>query len=113
MTPEARKTLSKVLDGKRAFTYVYDLGDSWEHDIKVEKTLPANACPQIPYCFEGANACPPEDIGGEGGYEMIREAIADPEHPEHDVMMEWIGEDFYPTHFDQTTVNHWLARIKV
>ncbi len=44
---------------------------------------------------------------------MIREAIADPEHPEHDVMMEWIGEDFYPTHFDQTTVNHWLARIKV
>ena len=113
VTPKARKTLTKVLDGKRAFTYVYDLGDSWEHDIKVEKTLPANACPQIPYCFEGANACPPEDIGGEGGYEVLREAIADPEHPEHDVMMEWIGEDFDPTRFDQTTVNHWLARIKV
>lgn len=63
VNPEARKTLIKALNGKRKFNYLYDFGDSWHHRIKVEKTLPAIACPQVPYCIDGANACPPEDVG--------------------------------------------------
>jgi len=42
-------TLIKALNGKRTFNYLYDFGDSWHHSTKVEKTLPAIACPQAPY----------------------------------------------------------------
>lgn len=59
VNPEARKTLIKARNEKRTFNYLYDFGDSWHHSIKVEKTLPAIACRQAPYCNDGANVCPP------------------------------------------------------
>jgi hypothetical protein len=111
---EKRKTLIAALSGTKKFRYVYDFGDSWEHLIKVEKTLPAIACPQIPYCIDGANACPPEDVGGAPGYEDFLAAVADPDHEEHEAMLEWCGDDgFDPTAFDYDQVNQWLKRIKV
>ena len=113
MNPEARKTLIKALNGKRTFNYLYDFGDSWHHSIKVEKTLPAIACPQVPYCIEGANACPPEDVGGGPGYEDFLEAMANPNHPEHDSMVEWYGDDFDPAAFECERVNQWFKRMKV
>lgn len=114
VNPEARKTLIKALCGKKTFRYVYDFGDSWEHRIKVEKTLPAIVCPQIPYCIDGANARPPEDVGGTPGYEDFLAALADPNHPEHEAMLEWYGDDgFDPTAFDGDRVNQWLKRMKV
>ncbi|AXA58518.1 plasmid pRiA4b ORF-3 family protein [Pseudomonas thivervalensis] len=113
VNPEARKTLIKALNGKRTFNYLYDFGDEWHHRIKVEKTLPAATYPQVPYCIEGANACPPEDVGGVPGYEVFLEAMADAGHPEHDATVEWYGEIFDPTFFDRERVNQWFKRIKV
>lgn len=111
---EKRKTLIGALSGKKTFRYVYDFGDNWEHRIKVEKTLPAVICPQIPYCIDGANACPPEDVGGAPGYEEFLAALADPNHPEHEAMLEWHWDDsFDPTAFDCYRVNEWLKQIKV
>ncbi|KAF2406567.1 pRiA4b ORF-3-like protein [Pseudomonas antarctica] len=110
---DARKTLIKALNGKRTFRYLYDFGDGWDHRIKVEKKLPAVACPQVPYCIDGANACPPEDIGGGPGYADFLEAMADPNHPEHDDMLEWHGSTFDPTVFEWERVNQWLKEIKV
>ncbi|RII74873.1 plasmid pRiA4b ORF-3 family protein [Pseudomonas monteilii] len=109
--PEARKTLIKALAGKKAFRYVYDFGDSWDHRIKVEKRLPAIACEQLPFCVDGANACPPEDVGGAWGYADFLEAMANTEHPEHEAMMEWYGEPFNPTAFDREQVNEWLKSV--
>jgi hypothetical protein len=113
VNPEARKTLIKALNGKRTFNYLYDFGDSWHHRIKVEKILPATAYPQVPYCIEGANACPPEDVGGGPGYEVFLEAMTNPEHPEHDSTVEWYGEIFNPMIFDREHVNHWFKQLKV
>ncbi|MGF6708789.1 hypothetical protein ABIA58_005688 [Pseudomonas frederiksbergensis] len=113
MNPEARKTLIKALYGKNMFCYLYDFGDGWDHRIKVEKVLPAVAYPQVPYCVDGANACPPEDIGGGPGYAEFLEAMADPNHPEHEDMLEWYGSTFYPTVFEWERVNQWLKEIKV
>jgi hypothetical protein len=42
----------------------------------------------------GKGACPPEDVGGIGGYYGFLEAIQNPKHPEHRDMLEWGG------HFD-------------
>ncbi|VVN73527.1 IS66 family transposase ISPre3 [Pseudomonas fluorescens] len=109
---EIRKTLASALNGKRSFRYLYDFGDGWDHRIKVGKRLPPAACPQVPYCVEGANACPPEDIGGWPGYSAFLEVMADPGHPEYENMLEWHGDDFDPAAFDAERVNQRLKSIR-
>jgi hypothetical protein len=58
--------------------------------------------------IDGANACPPEDCGGPGGYARLIEVIANPNNEEHDEMLEWLGiedpKDFDPTFFDPKRV---------
>jgi hypothetical protein len=66
------------------FLYRYDLGDDWLHDL--EKL---GAGGPMPGCLDGEGACPPEDCGGPGGYAELLEALADPEHPEHDHLSSW------------------------
>lgn len=111
---EQRKKLISVLYGKKTFRYVYDFGDNWELRIKVEKTLPAIIFPQVPCCIDGAYARPPEDIGGAPGYEDFLAALVNPNHPEHEAMLEWHGDDgFDPTAFDCEWVNQWMKQAKV
>ncbi len=38
------------------------------------------------------------------------EAIEDPDHPEHDFLLEWIGGSFDPRQFDPKIVNNAFAR---
>lgn len=113
VNPETRKTLIKALCSQKTFGYLYDFGDSWEHRVKVEKVLQAIEYPQVPYCVDGANACPPEDVGGEPGYAEFLEAMADSNHPEHEAMMEWHGDTFDPTAFDRERTNQRLKAVKV
>ena len=87
------------------FRYEYDFGDSWLHDLLVEKILPAEKNTHYPVCVAGKRACPPEDSGGVGGYEEILEAKTNPKHPQHREYKEWIGENFDPEHFDLDEVN--------
>ena len=54
---------------------------------------------KYPICLEGERACPPEDCGGICGYEYLLEALADPDHKEHQGMREWVGE-FDPDKFE-------------
>jgi hypothetical protein len=97
---------------KAKFEYEYDFGDSWEHDVVVEKILPPEPGVKYPVCLAGKGACPPEDVGGVWGYADFLEAIADPKHEEHDRYLEWIGGEFNPDAFDPDEVNRALRRIK-
>src|SRR5665213_1150617 len=45
------------------FTYEYDFGDSWIHDLRLEATLPADPRKAYPVCVAGKCAAPPEDCG--------------------------------------------------
>jgi hypothetical protein len=83
--------------------YVYDFGDSWEHEIKFEKILPRETI-NYPVCITGKRACPPEDCGGIWGYEEFLEIIKDPDHEEHEDMLDWVGGEFDPEHFDAKEV---------
>jgi hypothetical protein len=94
------------------FVYEYDFGDSWRHKILVEKILPISSDVQVPACVKGKGACPPEDVGGVWGYADFLEAIANPDHPEHADMLEWIGDDFDPTYFNLDEVNAVLKTFK-
>ena len=97
---------------KMKFFYEYDFGDSWEHEILVEKILPMTEERRQPVCLKGVKACPPEDIGGLWGYYEFLEIIKDPKHPEHEDMVEWIGGHFDPEEFDLEEVNKQLKKIR-
>ena len=57
------------------------------------------AGPKYPLCLEGERACPPEDIGGIGGYYDLVAALADPTRERHEELLEWNGP-FDPDAFD-------------
>jgi len=58
--------------------YVYDFGDFWQHKIQLEKILPREENVEYPICIKGKRACPPEDVGGIGGYEDFLKIIKNP-----------------------------------
>jgi Plasmid pRiA4b ORF-3-like protein len=84
--------------------YTYDFGDNWEHTVKFEKILPREKDIAYPRCIDGKRACPPEDCGGVGGYEDFLEIIMDPHNQSYDEMLEWVGGDFDPEHFNPDEV---------
>ena len=96
-------------DGLR---YLYDLGDDWTHEIVVEELLDRQAV-TYPRCTAGEQAAPPEDCGGIWGYANLVEVLADPDHPEHQDRLDWLGltsaADFHPTRFDAAEVTRALT----
>ncbi len=80
------------------FEYLYDMGDSWSHRVEfVSSTTRRQESP--PMCWAGEMACPPEDVGGIGGFEEFKRALADPTHEEHEQWREWAGDDYDPSVF--------------
>ena len=110
---DSRKmTLERIFSqGRASFLYEYDLGDSWRHDITLMGTVEGEA-EEKPGCTAGARACPPEDCGGTPGYYRLLVAISDPEHEEHDAMLEWLGGGFDPGAFDVAAVDRALKRLR-
>lgn len=93
------------------FIYEYDFGDSWEHEILVEKILTVDPKVEYPYCVKGQRACPPEDVGGVWGYEEFLEAMKNPKHEEHESYVEWWGGIFDPEALDLDEINQGLQEI--
>lgn len=87
------------------FTYCYDFGDNWDHEILVEAIEAPAPEGQYPICLKGKGACPPEDCGGLWGYYEMLEALRDPAHRAHVRALEWLGQDFDPDAFDFEAVN--------
>lgn len=74
-----------------AVLYEYDFGDCWRHAVFLESLLPEEPKATYPRCLGGERACPPEDVGGVGGYEELVAALSDPAHPERETYAEWLG----------------------
>lgn len=53
------------------FFYVYDFGDDWRHEVEIEELT--NSLSGMPVCMDGEGAVPPEDCGGPGGYQWLKE----------------------------------------
>jgi Plasmid pRiA4b ORF-3-like protein len=106
---EDKVKLSQVVaQGVKKFTYVYDMGDTWDHTIQVEKVLDAEAGVRYPRCIAGKRACPPEDCGGPWGYGNFLDAIQNPKHEQHEELLEWVGGEFDPEAFNIEAVNQKL-----
>ncbi|MFQ6029667.1 MAG: plasmid pRiA4b ORF-3 family protein [Dehalococcoidia bacterium] len=95
-----------------SFSYEYDFGDSWIHQLLLEDIVQAETGRPYPVCLEGSRACPPEDCGGSWGYGELLEVIRNPAHEEYLDRLEWLGEGFDPEHFDIEQVNLRLARMR-
>ncbi len=93
------------------FNYIYDFGDSWEHQIIVEKFLPYDTKTNYPICLDGKLNCPPEDCGGIPGFCNLLEIIGNKKHPEREEMLEWLGEQYDAEHFDKDEINQELASL--
>lgn len=94
------------------FEYVYDLGDGCLHDVLVVRIDMPTGPFRSPVCLGGERACPPEDCGGFSGYVELLEILRDPDHPEHEDRLDWLGGRFDPEAFDLAAVNRKLGRLK-
>jgi hypothetical protein len=91
-------------EANRTAVYTYDFGDSWVHQIELERIDSRSPQKKYPLCIGGERACPPEDVGGVWGYESFLEIIQDPEHEEYEEMLAWVGGEFDPGSFDPNEV---------
>lgn len=110
MIMETDKKLSDYVPKYSELKYTYDFGDDWEHFIEIE-SISENYPNNYPICLEGEGTAPPEDVGGEGGYDEFLEAMANPEHPEHKSMVEWSQMQLY-LDFNLENVNRELKELR-
>ena len=82
------KDADAMLSRSKTFVYTYDLGDSWDHTVKIEAIQEESSCfyPQI---LDGEGDCPPDDAGGPMLYMELLE------HPEN------FDEEFSDFVFDE------------
>jgi hypothetical protein len=111
---ETHVVLSELLPKsarRTRWSYEYDFSDGWMHEILFEGVPPRDSRVKYPFCVEGERACPPEDCGGKWGYEDYLAAIADPEHEQHEEMLEW-RRPFDPEAFDPDQATREMRRVK-
>lgn len=85
---------------KTRIHYLYDFGDSWEHVLTISGPRAGEAGKTYPLYLGGEQNAPPDDCGGIPGFYESLQALADPNHPEHEHMAEWFGD------YDPAAVDH-------
>jgi hypothetical protein len=117
--PEDDSYERKVIDERRVpvtklagrvgaeFTYVYDFGDDWEHQLLLEAIMLPDADAFYPRCVRGERNGPPEDVGGPLGYMEYVDALANGRHPRHKELTGWRGR-FDPEDFSLDRINAML-----
>lgn len=110
---EARNIrLAALIDrGVTKLDYTYDFGDDWQHRLEIESVQERPGESALPKLLDGARHGPPEDVGGPSGYEAFLEAVADPDHEEHQSVLRWCGGTFEPEDMDTEAIERRLAVI--
>ncbi len=103
---------SEVVTAPMRFSYHYDFGDNWQHEVVVEAKERVPLVLKFAACIDGERACPPEDCGGTGGFQEFVEAVTDPTHEEHVDYAQWVGRPFDPEAFSVAATNAALQRVR-
>lgn len=83
------------------FSYIYDAGEGWEHEIHLEEVVPATTSLSQPIVLAGERACPPEDVGDIHEYHQLITAFETPGSKDYHRLYEITGRpDFDPAIFD-------------
>ena len=84
-------------------------GIVWDCD---EKIVADNSEKKCPICLKGERACPPEDIGGVGGYYDYLEALKNKDNDVYEDVLEIFGDEFDPEEFDLDEINQYLSQFQ-
>jgi len=106
--PPEKYELCQLIKPGMTFHYEYDFGDGWEHEIVVENDTASKDTKHPFYCIEGERACPPDDCGGPRGYKNLLDILSDPDNPEYEERLDWIGGRFDSECFDPDDCNRSL-----
>ncbi|PRR78028.1 Plasmid pRiA4b ORF-3-like protein [Clostridium liquoris] len=101
--------ISEYLPKYKRINYRYDYGDNWEHIIQIEDMI-FDYDKNYAYCIDGHGDAPPEDVGGEGGFQEFIKIISNPENKEYQHMKQWADSQWYKG-FDIEMVNVELQNI--
>ena len=83
------------------FTYLYDAGEGWEHEIHLEEVIPPTRELKHPILLSGEGSCPPEEVGDIHEYQRLITAFENPDSKDHNYLFELTGRpDFDPAFFD-------------
>jgi hypothetical protein len=103
--------LRDVLKPRRTtIDYLYDFGDGWEHRLIVSRIRAGEPGISYPRYVGGEWNAPPEDCGGIPGFYEMLDALADPQHPDHTTVKEWL-DDYDPKAIDELPIKYALSRI--
>ena len=103
--------LRDVLKPRRTtIDYLYDFGDQWEHRLTLTAIRQGKPDASYPRYVAGERAGPPEDCGGLPGYYNALDALADPTHPDHAEITDWLDE-YDPDQIDELPLNIALGRL--
>lgn len=110
-TNAAKVRLYQVLvPGKTVIEYLYDFGDDWAHRLIVDNARAGEPGVEYPRYIGGEHPAPPEDCGGLWGFYEKLEILADPKHPDHGEIAEWL-EGYDPHGLDDLPIKYALNRI--
>ncbi|WP_376094045.1 plasmid pRiA4b ORF-3 family protein [Roseomonas sp. CCTCC AB2023176] len=107
----AKVRLREVLTPRRTvITYLYDFGDDWEHRLILTNIRQGEPGIGYPHYVAGEGNAPPEDCGGIPGFYDKLAIAADPAHPDHAEIVEWL-DDYDPRTIDELQTKIALGRI--
>jgi hypothetical protein len=81
-------SLSEYLPECETMRYTYDMGDSWEHEIRLLRVIDAYD-QESPRQLEAIGQHPPEDVGGVPVFLNFRAVVANPKDPDYQEMKAW------------------------
>jgi len=111
ITDATTTKLSTLLTtGMREMSYLYDVGDSWQHRIIVEK-LTAIEPGKYPQFLGGERRCPPEDCGGFPGYYEFLDNIGSKQSKKRKAALDWYGGPYDPDDISEQQIITALGRI--
>jgi hypothetical protein len=95
------------------FLYEYDLGDGWQHEVRIARWLIAEEKRSYPVCIGGQRAAPPEDCGGPWAFLERRDSVPWRVHEHREQITESVDAgdlDAVRDHLEATeSLREWLA----
>jgi hypothetical protein len=97
--------IPKLVSKGSTFSYIYDMGDDWVHEILVENIEDSPKTLFGAICLDGKRAGPPENIGSVPGYYRLLKDLRDLTPEEYALTWGWLGFVYNPESFDLDSAN--------